>query len=97
MRTIAIMNQSGGVGKTTLSHNLAHALSGRGRTLAIDLDPQASLTRFAGGKGSGPRAWLSDDGEPPIETVSENLDLLRSGIELASVERELQNALVVNS
>jgi len=45
MRTIAVLNQKGGVGKTTTVVNTAAALAAMGeRVLAIDLDPQAHLT-----------------------------------------------------
>jgi chromosome partitioning protein len=48
-RRIAVVNQKGGVGKTTTALNLAGALVARGRkVLAVDLDPQANLTTSLG-------------------------------------------------
>ena len=45
MRTIALFNNKGGVGKTTLVYHLAHMFSRLGYpALAVDLDPQANLT-----------------------------------------------------
>jgi chromosome partitioning protein len=45
MKIISVINYKGGVGKTTLTANLAGELSNRGhKVLMIDLDPQASLT-----------------------------------------------------
>ena len=47
MRTIALINQKGGVGKTTIALHLATAFWQHGRnTLVLDLDPQASATEW---------------------------------------------------
>ena len=47
MRTIALLTQKGGAGRTTLAASLAVAAAQAGeRVIALDLDPQASLTRW---------------------------------------------------
>lgn len=44
-KVISFINQKGGVGKTTMAFNAAHALAKKGhKVLAIDLDPQGNLT-----------------------------------------------------
>ena len=49
MKTFAIVNQKGGVAKTTTTFNLATALAAQGHNvLMVDLDPQASLTISTG-------------------------------------------------
>lgn len=62
MKVFAIANKKGGVGKTMLSINLAHALSKLGNTLLIDLDPQAHSTTVFVGKEQA----LSLDGSETI-------------------------------
>lgn len=56
-KTIAVINQKGGVGKSTTAATVAAGLSIRGyKTLAIDLDAQANLTYTAGAKTDGATA-----------------------------------------
>jgi chromosome partitioning protein len=50
---IAVINQKGGAGKTTLSMNLAAGLTRHGDTVVIDLDPQGSSRQWAS-MGSAP-------------------------------------------
>lgn len=52
-RIIAVINQKGGTGKTTLALNLAAGLVRRGSTHLVDADPQRSITQWVGmGEGS---------------------------------------------
>jgi len=48
-KVLALMNQKGGVGKTTMAYNMAHALNEMGkRVLCIDMDPQFNFSLLFG-------------------------------------------------
>ncbi|AQT67028.1 Sporulation initiation inhibitor protein soj [Anaerohalosphaera lusitana] len=96
MRTIAVLNQKGGVGKTTTVANTAGALAERGyRVMVIDLDPQAHLTIHLGvdaeSDGSGAYDVLCNSANIKEELlhVRENLWLLGANIDLVGAENEL--------
>lgn len=96
MRTIAVMNQKGGVGKTTSSVNLAAALSREGRRVClVDLDPQGHAS-FHVGVDAGPDMPTIYDVftqqttlDHTRQLVGENLSLIPANIDLAATEVEL--------
>jgi chromosome partitioning protein len=96
MRTIAVLNQKGGVGKTTTVANTAAALAAAGeQVIAIDLDPQAHLTIHLGLEPktieSGSYKVLTQSArlEEQILLVRPNLWLLPANINLVGAESEL--------
>src|ERR1700704_5291310 len=82
MRRIAIINQKGGVGKTTTSVNLGAALARAGKRVCIlDLDPQAHATTHLG---------LQPDGKSPSM-----YDVLIESRPLADVRQQVEDNLWV--
>lgn len=104
-RVIAMMNQKGGVGKTTTTVNLGAAFAEAGhRTLVVDLDPQAHATLHLGidpatlGEGLADDATRSGydllmnpdaDAAQAIRTVRERLSVLPAETDLAGIETQL--------
>lgn len=75
MKCIAVINQKGGVGKSTTAATVAAGLSLKGyKTLSIDLDAQANLTYTAGAKTTGATALGVLTGEAKAENAIQNTD-----------------------
>ncbi len=100
MRTIAVLNQKGGVGKTTTTVNTAAALADMGcKVIVIDLDPQAHLTIHLGVEpesvAAGGYEVLTQSApfESSLKQVRPNLWMLGANINLVGAETELVNVV----
>ena len=103
MRTIAIVNQKGGCGKTTTSINLSAFLAlQRKRVLLVDMDPQGHASLGVSADSISPSRTVRDmflqnpDGQAlglrdVSRTIRENLDLAPADILLSQVPEQLRN------
>jgi len=100
MRTIAVINQKGGCGKTTISINLAAALAEQGRkTLLVDMDPQGHCAlglavpaeqierSIYDVLGQSQQEDLAKSLRQTTWQITTNFDLAPSTIELAAFEQ----------
>ncbi|HMN96598.1 MAG TPA: AAA family ATPase [Phycisphaerales bacterium] len=99
-RVVALLNQKGGVGKTTTTVNLGAAIAEAGRrTLLVDLDPQGHLTLHLGIEPAAPdrpRPTMYEllvdpaaTAESAIVNAGDHLDVIPSTVDLAAAETEL--------
>lgn len=96
-KTVSILNQKGGVGKTTTAVNLSAAIGAAGnRLLLVDIDPQGNSTS---GYGINKREIKNSSyevltgeikaSEAIIHTEFENVDLIPANMNLAGAELEI--------
>ncbi len=98
-KIVAIVNQKGGVGKTTTTVNLATALAAAGRNvLLVDLDPQGNASTGLGIENADRKITsynliIGDVGvaEAAVKTTIPRLSLISANIDLSGAEIELVN------
>ena len=97
MRIVAVINQKGGVGKTTTTANLCHAIAESGHQVtAIDLDPQSHLAVSLGftalNIGGIDEAMLKNKKtSQQLIAARDNLQLIASGPKLKEIEHLVGN------
>ena len=99
---IVVVNQKGGVGKTTTTANLAHAVAMMGHKVsAIDFDPQGHLTAYLGfagsnDRGTGEMILGGSDSSHHFLKTEVGLQLLPSGQALKKINGSEQNLITLD-
>ena len=83
LKVISVFNNKGGVGKTTLTYHLAHALSESGKkVLMIDADPQCNLTIYSLNQETVHAIWAAEDSfiDEGFESSKEKIGSMQFGV-----------------
>ena len=96
---IAVVNQKGGVGKTTVAFNLSHGLARKGKkVLAVDNDASGNLTTCFLKDPVDPEAnvfrWYKEENVVPCK-IKKNLHLVGSNSELSEIQ-DMQFQVIFN-
>lgn len=81
MISIAMFNNKGGVGKTTLTNNIASFISERKqkRVLVVDCDPQCNSTQLLMGEEFSKELYWNNNGDKTVTTISQILQPIEDG------------------
>ncbi|WP_289055519.1 ParA family protein [Carboxylicivirga marina] len=93
-KIISLLNQKGGVGKTTSSVSISHALSMKGyKVLLVDLDAQCNASESLGVNSSKVNVYSVLKGQEKLDFInaSDNFYLLPASLDLAAFELEMSS------
>lgn len=96
MKKIVVVNNKGGIGKTTSVQNISACLARNGKkTLILDLDPQTNLSESFGIFGVEPNMFHSFSSGAPLNLIPiyENLTIVPSSIDFAGIEIEISQKI----
>ena len=92
MKVIAVINQKGGVGKSTTTIELANIIAAKGkRVLLLDLDPQRNTTKYVGADFSKPSIYEVLHAEKHIRDAIQKcgrIDVIASSEDLSKADRQ---------